>query len=1371
MDPIASLSEFQGPKATAPPKAFSIAIDEFLAELKQKHREDSKNPFLQALISHVGTSQTENGLSQSEVSAQELQKSILELDARKRTGKGYRLLHRLGPFLEIFKGVLKKCEAFAGVAPFGVAIAFVGARIVLEMALAVDEYLEVIVTAMERISGILEVYQRLSSSPDLGSRLVRSYKEIITFWYKLSKVLSSSKAKGILPRTILTPLKVEAEETLKKLQEDMQINLGITQASGLIMADMDRQARADADQKALKNDIRRWIMGQNSVDFKGDFEINLDMRYKDTCCWILQDERFLNWHDSRNNALLWYSAPPGSGKSVLASAVIDHLTKAEKKVAYFFYSFSKNYGRHVADGLRILALQLLAFVTTPSDKLVDLYEKEAQFSPHLNNIRVMESVVHELITRNDDLYIVIDGIDECEDEKEMVNVMQQLIDQPTLGTARWLFTSRVSEIERTMRSLQAVEIQPSQDDIREDIQSYLSTKIRCGHEHCLQAWTDECDNNFLIARFVSETLGKLTSEADIRAELMIFPKKLNGYYTRTLAKINTRGQMEQLVARRIFLILSSAQQAMSIDELVDALAIRRGSQDYSASRLPKEELIQDLCGSLIIVEQHTSEPSRGSLVKFCHKSVKDFFQQDPKTGDLGVDESLHKYFVAPANAHEEIGLDCLTYLMYSRYSKHLDLGFLNSTIPKEHAFLRYAAAFWFQHLGDESIETPSPTAEQAVREFISSKNFWNCLRVQSHVVPYLFGRYTSHKGSFKMTIRGRGWKGQDSFAVPLPAWLSDHSPENLLRDQSLCHFAEEWREVIIKHPHGLDQCVSMKHFASSCWLKSLSKSGAVRCVNLSETFGNDIVITSRLLGVGFSGKKLSVDVAYQTKDGPPDTIYRLSQPLFKANSQPQRSYQKFPMDSDALDWAIFPILKEDITSELIAWSVDPWTLDLKKTGRECSERIKPSSLPISIPRAASKARWEMIAYYNETNPEAGASVHGIHMSRKSSRPARLDYGSEDDDSDSSDDDENDDKNSPTPSRAPSDRDESDDDEEEYSDDDTSSEKSSNESTVEESTTDESDLDSNAGDQEDTDCLILVSPDHPPYWTKPWTHSPLMWSRIVCAVHPTKPLVVFMPTPARLQVIELEKGTETSIEVSGLTDEQGDVLASAQELRFSRCGSYLHCLTVAFAQKNQYSECSVTISRLKFALEEGDAVKKVTASETRRIVYNFADPLIAIDPPFSLSYWSDDCIIIALPPLSCNPTILKIPLNGDASDSVLTLRNGVYFPTSTPRRDARLVHRPSSKDSEGYLFLVLNAVPAAKDAASDTSCPVAALRWSVPDDSGWRPWAQEDEKPPDVTRASPLWNRMRGNFVESGKPFSVPVRCGLNWTRKSYLSCG
>ncbi|KAI0192806.1 hypothetical protein F4808DRAFT_362548 [Astrocystis sublimbata] len=1359
MDPSASSlnqsMSARGARETAPPGAFATAIDEFLSELKEKHKEDSKNPFLQALASPIGTPGADGGPQQIEVSALELQRSVLELDAKKRAGKGYQLLHRLSPFLEVFKSVLKRCEQLAQLAPSGVAIAFSGARIVLELAQAVDEYLEIIVVAMQRVAGILEIYQRLSPSPDLGPRLVHSYKEIITFWYKLSKVLSSSKPRGILPRALVTPLKKETEEALKGLQEDMHINLGISQAIEFQMTDADRQARADAEQKSLKNNIRQWIMGRDGVDFKGDCEIRLDLRHENTCSWIFEDTRFQEWCGSRENALLWYNAQPGSGKSVLASAVIDYLTRADKKVAYFFYSFSKHSNRYVADGLRTLALQLLGFTKTPSDKLVDLYEKEIQFSPYLSNLRVIASVVHELITRNDDLYIVIDGIDECEDEKDMMSHMEWLIGRPTLGTTRWLFTNRVSEVEKTLRKMKAVEIRPSPDAIREDIRSYLSTKISC--QSRLRAWAAECDNNFLIARFVSEVLGKLTSEADIRAELATFPKKLNGFYARTLAKIDALGPMEQSVARRIFLTLSAAQQTMSVDELLDALAIKRGSKDYSASRLPKEELIHELCGSLVIVEERITGSTRTQLVRFCHKSVRDFFRQDPKTSDLDVDESLHKYFVTPSAAHEEIGLNCLTYLMYGRYSKHMDFGFLDKNIPKEHAFLRYAATFWFQHLSDAFVQQPSPVSCKTVQEFIGSKNFWNCLCVQSHVVPYIFGRYISNKRGYNMAIKGREWKGDDSFAVPLPTWLSDCSPDGSLKDQSLCNFVDEWREVMITHSQVLDQCVPMKPFISSCWLRPLSKTAVVKCVNLENAFNSHDLTASQIIGLGFSGRKLVVEVAYRTKDDPPDVMRHLKQPLFKTQSQPKQSHQKLPVESNMSEWVIRQSLEDGIENELIAWSVDTCSMDLRKVSREHSERFKPPTRLGEL-LSASKLPWDMLGCRDVNGTDSKSSASVIHMAQRSAQTwssGHNDCSNEDSDDDS--------ESSDTASEESLS-----DDEDEFSDDESLSETASDEHGISELDTDESDVESSAGNQKNTSYLIIISNGRAPFWTQPWTHQPLMYSKIICAAHPTKPVVAFMYKSSQLEVINLDEGTHTSIEVSGISDGLGGfILASTRELYFSPCGNVLHCVFITFARQKLYTECSVTKASLNFPSDN----KGITATHLVHVKYTLADPLIAIEPPSVLTYWYTSHVIVALPPLTCSPKILKLVLDGD---SVSTLRNPIYFPASTPRRDPRLVYRPSSQDAEGYVFLVLNAVPPVGDATSklDPGSPVVALRWCVHDDEGWRPWDKdEDDTSLDMANDSTVWNLMRGTFVESGKPFSVPVRCGLNWTRKSYLSCG
>jgi hypothetical protein len=100
-------------------------------------------------------------------------------------------------------------------------------------------------------------------------------------------------------------------------------------------------------------------MGTDRIRVAHDLEENLRRRQAETCTWIYDDSRFQAWRDAKHSTTLWYNSPPGTGKSVLASTIIDYLPKDNKNVAYFFYSFSKGQRRRSVQGLRSLALQLL----------------------------------------------------------------------------------------------------------------------------------------------------------------------------------------------------------------------------------------------------------------------------------------------------------------------------------------------------------------------------------------------------------------------------------------------------------------------------------------------------------------------------------------------------------------------------------------------------------------------------------------------------------------------------------------------------------------------------------------------------------------------------------------------------------------------------------------------------------------------------------------------------------------------------------------------------------------------------------------------------------------------------------------------------
>jgi len=78
--------------------------------------------------------------------------------------------------------------------------------------------------------------------------------------------------------------------------------------------------------KADRQDEKETKLFQDLAKAAGNYEryknINPE-RVPGTCEWLLTDERFYKWRDSKSSSLLWVSASPGRGKSVLSRALID----------------------------------------------------------------------------------------------------------------------------------------------------------------------------------------------------------------------------------------------------------------------------------------------------------------------------------------------------------------------------------------------------------------------------------------------------------------------------------------------------------------------------------------------------------------------------------------------------------------------------------------------------------------------------------------------------------------------------------------------------------------------------------------------------------------------------------------------------------------------------------------------------------------------------------------------------------------------------------------------------------------------------------------------------------------------------------------
>ncbi|KAJ5106986.1 hypothetical protein N7456_003661 [Penicillium angulare] len=634
------------------------AIDEFLDEMKIR---DQNNPFYQEVLLSRSVLALEKSSNGVQICADELGEFVKTLEAQKRSSRSIKTLGSLKPFIHGLSGLLETCQGLLNASPFSVGVAFVGAKLVLSLAQKANSIFDEIFGAMIEIGNCLKCYAKISmayeTSDEVRECLVASYKNIVTFWATATKILSQNER--------------------------------------------------------LREGIFNWISAGEDLDVRGDLQIHADRRHRNTCTWIFQEKDFQKWSDPNSPTHhLWYKAPPGSGKSVLSSAVIKHFEEKGLPTAYFFYSFNDSTKRNALAGLRSLAVQLLNILKSDiPDRVIEIYREEmARHAKKMRLPSLIMEVLHELLKQSPIVYLIVDGLDECMDDLKACELISTISSVPVYGTTKWFFTSREDgQIKSTMNQINALTISPLVSTIRADIHSFIADELETVTLNVdIDDFVNHSEGSFLYSQYLVDTLrGEgITCDADFTRALEGFPRGLTGYYLRTLVKLCERSEWQQDLVRRIFILLSSAFQSITWDELCNALAIRRGASDHSKTHEPYEKQIQDLCGSLLLFDRSTKGNENNPKVKFCHKTVTDFLMQSPHV--LLADRSfsrykemlphIQKFFVEPATASTQIGLDCLTLLQYKRYEENVNMeSILEENSPKD-AFLKYAAAFWFLHL-------------------------------------------------------------------------------------------------------------------------------------------------------------------------------------------------------------------------------------------------------------------------------------------------------------------------------------------------------------------------------------------------------------------------------------------------------------------------------------------------------------------------------------------------------------------------------------------------------------------------------------------------------------------------------------------------
>jgi hypothetical protein len=182
----------------------------------------------------------------------------------------------------------------------------------------------------------------------------------------------------------------------------------------------------------------------------------------------------------------------GCGKTILSSNVVEDLnqhidTEPNKAMAYFYFKMDDTAKRTSENMLRAIIKQLFEKANRQSDALQSLYER--QKSQNSITETQLLSVFREMASVFDNVYVVLDALDECQERNDLFNFLE--------GIGSWqdikihlLLTSRDErDITETIEAVKLEQswIKLTAAVLKEDIRIYISSRLQT--DRAFKRWT------------------------------------------------------------------------------------------------------------------------------------------------------------------------------------------------------------------------------------------------------------------------------------------------------------------------------------------------------------------------------------------------------------------------------------------------------------------------------------------------------------------------------------------------------------------------------------------------------------------------------------------------------------------------------------------------------------------------------------------------------------------------------------------------------------------------------------------------------------------------------------------------------------------
>ncbi|KAJ5929314.1 hypothetical protein N7454_007162 [Penicillium verhagenii] len=513
-------------------------------------------------------------------------------------------------------------------------------------------------------------------------------------------------------------LKRDPWDSLLKDMEDLENEA--RKFISLIEADelkSERERREGELQSALEKHQIWQTTSTRNEKLKGFFQLLYTCPYRDrkdrngprvaeTCEWFTSHPRFRKWNESLEAGLLWVSADPGCGKSVLAKYLVDEVLPKPRgrTVCYFFFKDDFDDQRSSTSALCSLLRQVL--MAQPSLLPQSALDKlETDGNQLISSFRDLWNILISVSSNPQagEIIFVIDALDECQDDDrtQLIEEVTRIYLNNSQGhNIKFLMTSRpYGHIRSAFQSLERetptihlnAENEVEVDKISREIDLVIASRVceladRKSLEPSEHAFLQEQLTSInhrtylwvtLTMEFIEKTPG-FTKGNVRRAMGAEIPTSVNDAYSKILNR-----SPDYAKARRLLHIIIAAKRPLLVKELSLASAVQKVDQpddEVEEDIEPVERFkvtMRDLCGLLLVIIE--------GKVYLLHQTVKEFLVLD--TPSLGSISAFHtwQHSLKPTESSKVLAEVCIWVLFAHQTPSHED-------------FWDYSMDYWMDHL-------------------------------------------------------------------------------------------------------------------------------------------------------------------------------------------------------------------------------------------------------------------------------------------------------------------------------------------------------------------------------------------------------------------------------------------------------------------------------------------------------------------------------------------------------------------------------------------------------------------------------------------------------------------------------------------------